>query len=537
MKRVHFRSPNRAVGARVSWASTSLIRASSSQANANDKGHHLKDFRSSLLQVLTERGDEPALVIRDSRISFSELEESSREIGAALRERWSQQTEPHLPLLVDNSVDSYLAVFSCLSHRIPFALIDGFAPESRIQSILKLLQQVSRPWVGPEVQRTSASVGDSPPQHDGSEKNLTSRPTFIITTSGSTGQPKGVELSFDTQYERAKIDLEMREASPHVTNSFSPLHFIGGLSRLSRVFFGHTLHVIDPTALSVRQILRYLELSNINVLHLPPQLARVLAHYSNPDNVRLPSVKLVRMGSEGIRFETLQGLRKYLDDDVIVRHSLGATEGMRSFVNLFRLGDSEDEGLVPIGQPTDRTLLVPVPSLGPDFFEVYTGEPIAEGYINNVKLTEERFVTIDGARFWRSGDHVRKVSPELYFHAGRSDDIVKVRGILASPSETTAVVMAIDGVRNAITLPFELEGNVRLVSHVELAENSSLTSDYMRSVAATKLPAHLVPQKVFIHRKLPVNVRGKIDREALKAFAHDALSPRNSGNSAGEFRK
>lgn len=488
----------------------------------------MNPFAKSLSQNVKEKPDAVALVVHDRALTFSEFSKLTQDFASNLGAMWEDQSPGHLPLLVDKSMDSYIAVASCLLHGIPFALVDGFAPKARIQRIFDLLGNPRKSWAGPDVVALETSQTSSPavPGH-----SLDARPTFVITTSGSTGQPKGVEISFESQFERASLDLDVAESSSTSTTSFAPLHFIGGLSRLTRVFLGPTLHVLDPMALTPNQLLRYLEKHRITHLHLPPQLARLLAHYPNPDKIRLSSVKMLRMGSEGIRFETLQGLRQYLDDDVIVRHSLGATEAIRSFVNLFRLGDCAPSGLVPIGKPTERALLRPVPGLGPDAYEVLTCGPIAEGYLKQPELTAERFLTINGVRYWKSGDHVREISPQVFLHIGRSDDIVKVRGMLASPSETTATVMAIEGVRNAITLPIEEHSNIRLVCHVELADGCSLTPAEIRSIACSQLPPHLAPHVVFVHNELPVNARGKIDRLALQTHASNATSAPGLGTS------
>ena len=103
----------------------------------------------------------------------------------------------------------------------------------------------------------------------------------------------------------------------------------------------------------------------------------------------------------------------------------------------------------------------------------------------------------------------------MYRHRGRVDDIVKVRGKLASPSDVTAVLLSIDGVRSAITMPVVVAGNTRLESHVELQPGSTLTLDEVREVLSARLPAHLMPSAVMRHATLPINARGKVDRRAL----------------------
>ena len=199
----------------------------------------------------------------------------------------------------------------------------------------------------------------------------------------------------------------------------------------------------------------------------------------------------------------------------MVRHGMGSTEAMGGFANFFPLGVIPPRGVVPLGNPGPSTKLVATPEMGPDVFEVFIGGPVASGYLGDPERTSQRFVEIDGTPVWRSGDLVRLREDNQYVHAGRSDDLVKVRGMLASPSETTARLLELDGVRAALTLPYVSAHNTRLVSFVELSPVTDKHSTGIRNAVAEKLPPHLVPHDVIIYETLPSNTRGKFDRQAL----------------------
>jgi acyl-coenzyme A synthetase/AMP-(fatty) acid ligase len=459
-------------------------------------------------------------------LTFRDLAQLTEEAAGRLKIDFVEARCDYLPLVVDNSVDSYIAVLACLIHRIPFGLIDGSAPRQRIDVLLSLFGNPERGWWGPKVGRDSIpSVWReelTPSQKTGSGNSIPEAgPTmFVVTTSGSTGAPKGVILSSErlvqglVRTERDEFPVEQASLS-----SFSPLHFIGGLNRLASVFLGRQLHVFDPMEMSAGQILIALGEARLSHLQVPPQLGRLLAHYSNPAEVFLNTVTHLRMGSEGIRFEILEGLKRYLDASVIFWHGLGATEAMGIIRGKQVLKDLPSTGQVPLGHLQPGARLIATDGFDSNIREVWASSNIALGYLGQPELTAERFVTgEDGIRYWRSGDLVERTEDGNLYHRGRIDDVVKVRGILASPSETTRFLLGIPGVRAGVTLPATKDGNTRLVSHVELSSGgSSLSVADLRSALEKALPSHLLPAEITIHERLPTNPRGKIDRMALKA--------------------
>ena len=141
---------------------------------------------------------------------------------------------------------------------------------------------------------------------------------------------------------------------------------------------------------------------------------------------------------------------------------------------------------------------------------------IASGYLDDPELTAARFYEdADGRSWWRSGDLVSVDHTGMYRHEGRMDDVVKVGGKLASPSEVTAVLQGIEGVVAAITVPVVTDGNTRLVSHVEIEPGTEVRLEAVRATLRARLQPHAVPSAVMRHRRMPVNVRGKVDRQAL----------------------
>ncbi|WP_392675102.1 amino acid adenylation domain-containing protein [Streptomyces sp. LN785] len=136
------------------------------------------------------------------------------------------------------------------------------------------------------------------------------------------------------------------------------------------------------------------------------------------------------------------------------------------------------------------------------------GAGLAVGYHARPELTAERFVSdADGARWYHTGDRVRRrPEGELEF-LGRLDDQVKVRGHRVEPGEIEAALEAQSSVRRAVVV---VRGD-RLVAYVTGSATGVLTR------VAEVLPANLVPDTVVELDELPLTLNGKVDRRALPA--------------------
>ena len=436
-----------------------------------------------------------------------------------------------LPLLVDNSLTSYATVLTFLITETPFALLDSSAPPERLNAQLRLLG-ASKPltagsnelWGMSADQLEGDLWGDTIGGH--SSAPISSDSAFqgvTIFSSGSTGTPKGILVPFSMLRDQLNIFRdEFTPGSQEVKiSSLAPIHVSGAIKRLLRGLIGAEICIISPRDFTLVQLVEELRRTGITHLHLPSQIARLIAQSTSAKLPRLDDVVSLKIGSEPIRFETLNGLRKILRDEVIVSHGLSATEGNSGIRNRFPLGSVPSSGQVPLGIPSRPEDVHFEPVEGPDkeVFEVHVSGPIAHGYLGNPELTTNRFVTkTDGKRWWLSGDLVSKDINGAFVHQGRRDDLVKIRGILSSPADSILALMALEGIRNVAVVAESDEHGCRFVAHLEVDPDADLPNSEIRQSLLRVLPEHLVPIRFVRHDNLPTSPRGKIDRVKLVDF-------------------
>jgi acyl-CoA synthetase (AMP-forming)/AMP-acid ligase II len=469
-----------------------------------------------------------ALTSADEVVTYADLLARVRIRGRAARAALQQSPDDaFLPVLVDRSVEACISVLACDVARVPFFPVDAAAPAAALAAVIDRAGEPTSVLAHPGLAHI-----DLPPGVAAVTDHATGRPDdpwrrgaddhlgLVVFTSGSTGTPKGVAFDWRTRDARWRRRLDEPRRHPERARTLAVLPFDSawGIDVAASVAVGYSVHVADVTRLHPAEVLALLADQRATHLDAPPQLLRLIGRVPSAAAERLPSMEFVRVGSEPLRFEFLDGLRATVPSDTVIEHAYGATESGWAFSHRFALADAPEHGAAPLGRPLEEGCvhLAPLADGDEPLSEVVVSGPISAGYLGDPEQTGARFTADDtGRRWWRSGDVVSVDEQGLVWHRGRLDDIVKVRGKLVSPSQVVAVLMAVPGIRHAVVLPCEQDHNVRLVAHVELDPDAAVTLPEVKQALSRELPAHLVPSAVMRHRALPTGVRGKVDRARL----------------------
>lgn len=346
---------------------------------------------------------------------------------------------------------------------------------------------------------------------------------YIMYTSGSTGEPKGVavehrglmnlvywhrrvyEVTADdraTQYAGLSFDASVWEVWPYLT-------------------VGASVHLLeDEVRHSPARLLSWLAAQRITLSFLPTPIAEAVLREPFPTDLAL---RVLLTGGDRLRGGVPETLPFRL-----VNH-YGPTEN--TVVSTCAEVDPED-ALPPIGRPIDNVCTyvldeygnaVPVGVAG----ELYLGgDGLARGYWNRPELTAEKFVVCpfdakEGTRLYRTGDLVRYRSDGALEFLGRVDQQVKLRGFRIELGEVEAVLAAQAGIRETAVLCREdAPGEKRLVAYVTETPGAELAVAALREALSEKLPDYMVPSAFVVLDALPLTPNGKLDRRALPAPEH-----------------
>jgi acyl-CoA synthetase (AMP-forming)/AMP-acid ligase II/thioesterase domain-containing protein/acyl carrier protein len=497
--------------------------------------------------------DPHRIAIADEEVSltFAQLYRRVSEVARVISDaRAGVESSKFLPILADRSVESLVLVLACVYTATPFVLLDGDAPRERLELLLEWIDHAQYVLAVSKYENLQFNariqILSTKTSNNLLEDPVAVKPddiANIIFTSGSTGLPKGVLLDWNSLGERVAIrrnypDEEIPKLRVAVTQ---PIYFASGMARLLAVTLGISVFIVDPTRMTQLALLKKLNELEATNFSAPSSFIRSLGRIPADEDIFVPTVSLIEIGSEGMRFEDLAPLRRYFSESVLITHGLAASEAASGIRNTFSLATAPLKGQVPLGVenvPGNVRLLPPRDDLSTSQ-EILLGSRLARGYLNDPELTQERFVfDDDGRRWWKSGDLVFKDEHGVFWHRGRVDDLVKVRGKLASPSEAAHVIAEIPGIESVCVLPQILGDSVRLIAHVVKELDSKVTARDVRRALATQLPSHLNPATLVLHDSLPRTSAGKIDREALQKSPLVAWrdEPVVRAKSAAEFK-
>jgi thioesterase domain-containing protein len=354
-------------------------------------------------------------------------------------------------------------------------------------------------------------------------------------TSGSTGRPKGVaiphrailRLIFGQTYARLDATRTLLLASA-VSFDASTLELWGTLLHGGR---GVLLTGRVPTPAVLADAIRR---HRVTTVWLTGSLFNAVIDEA-PE--ALAGVEEILTGGEPLSPAHVRRAFEHLPGITLV-NGYGPTE-CTTFACCYRIPGPPEPGAtsVPIGCPIANTeayvldahaQLAPLGAAG----ELYLGGPgLARGYVNDLELTRERFVShpfdaTPGARLYRTGDRARWRADGLLELLGRTDDQVKIRGFRVEPGEVQAALAAHPGVREAIVLGRERgPGQRELVAYVVPDTAATPDAAGLREFLRRRVPDFMVPAAFVRVPALPLGPSGKVDRAALAALAAGLAEP------------
>lgn len=351
---------------------------------------------------------------------------------------------------------------------------------------------------------------------------------YIMHTSGSTNQPKGVMVTRRAVYDllgavRERANFRQDDVMLAVTTvsfDISVVELLMPLMAGARVVLADGAEVKDG-----RRLRRLLSDAQVTVMQATPAGFALLcaSGWNNEEKIR------VLCGGEALSAD----LAKRLAESPFVLNLYGPTETtIWSTAQRIRA----DDRVISIGRPLadNRTYLlndaltpVPIGGIG----ELYIGgSSVSRGYLAAPALTATRFVPDPfgetGDRLYRTGDFARLLASGVIEFRGRRDGLVKVRGHRVECSEIELALRRHPSVADAaVQAATDHEGqSLQLVAYVELT--AACDAAALREHLLQLLPSYIVPSRFRSLAALPRTANGKLDRAALaRAPWQDLAAP------------
>lgn len=346
----------------------------------------------------------------------------------------------------------------------------------------------------------------------------------IIYTSGSTGAPKGVMRPHDSFLHTTRIHGEVSGIGEYAR--FGSAASAGYARATSDAFAalmnGACLCMYDFATQGLDGLSAWLRAERITSLNMPVAMLREWNARAR-EAVDVPDLRDIRFSGAIAHQRDAEQLAVSLRGAWRVWTAYSSSEAGSVTRSAMHDVQAIPRGAMHVGVPVRDRILRLVDTDGQDVAPGSPGEALligpflATGYWNNAVLTAARFTTLaSGQVSYRTGD-LGYLDDDGQLHlAGRSDDMVKVRGFSVAPAAIEAVLLAWSRVAQAAVLPAQnARGERELTAYVVAAANETLTDADVRGHIGRGHPAFMVPGRVVLLEQMPTQRSGKPDRRAL----------------------
>ncbi|WP_157372003.1 amino acid adenylation domain-containing protein, partial [Vibrio sp. MEBiC08052] len=362
-------------------------------------------------------------------------------------------------------------------------------------------------------------------------------PAYVMYTSGSTGQPKGVVVPHKGIARLVRNNGYMTvQPSDRFSFAANPAFDATTLEVWAPLLNGAAVVVIDQeTLLNVQALEQALIHHQVSVLWMTIGLFN---QYAQDLKTVLPGLRYLLFGGDSpdpmvIRRVLSEGAPQH------VVHCYGPTETTTFALTHEVTVVGEDAVSIPLGYPIGNTQVYLLNSQGQPVpqgvvGELYIGgDGVALGYLNQDELTAERFIPDPyspqpNARMYKTGDLGYRHPDGTIEFIGRNDFQVKIRGFRIELGEIEVALIS-SGADSAVVLAQGADaGSKRLVAYFT-TQDQHVTAAELKSRLAERLPDYMVPKAYVALDKMPLNANGKVDRKALpepdeSAFVRQAFA-------------
>ena len=486
-------------------------------------------------QIVQSQPDRIAIIQGESQLTYAELNGRSNHLADVLRQRGIQEGDV-VGLATSRSLEMMVSIVAILKCGAAYLPLDTNNPSERNRYYLEAAN------VHIVIADDNVVVPNAPSHAVIVTTDTTlfhtiradaphccivpDSPAYIMFTSGSTGNPKGVvvphrgivRLVKETNYITIGKDDVFFQISP---TSFDASTFeIWGALLNGATLVLYSGEVFDPN-LFRNQLMKY----QVSVLWLTAALFHLVVDRFID---ALAPLRVLLAGGDVI---SAKHVNKVLDTipGITVINGYGPTENT-TFTCCHRMTvESRPNINVPIGHPIagtgvhilDETLSpVAVGEIG----ELYaSGKGVALGYLNESTSNGAFFTNPEIAEglIYRTGDLVCINQNGAIEFMGRKDHQVKIRGFRVSLEEIRGRLLEVDNICDAAVLLDETPGSGEqmLVAHVQIGYGSELQVADIKRHLALKLPKYMIPDVIRMDTNLPINKNGKIDRNRIRGVA------------------
>jgi D-alanine--poly(phosphoribitol) ligase subunit 1 len=461
--------------------------------------------------------------ISDGRtLTYGELRGHSDALACYLTARLGEDRRP-IAVLGHREPEMLIAFLGAVKSGRPYVPLDTALPQQRIDKILETSRAALVLTPKDVLQFSASQVRGLPRTAQGDE------PFYILFTSGSTGEPKGVIItlaSLEHFITWMLAEQQFTELGEVFLNQ-APFSFdLSVMDLYCSLATGGTLFSISRDLIAnPKELYRALKSSGVTTWVSTPSFAQMCLVEDKFSDAMLPRVRRFLFCGETLPLQTAAQLLKRFPI-AEAWNMYGPTEATVATTSI-RIDASilERYSPLPVGRAmpgseifivNGKRELLPANQRGEI---IIAGPNVSPGYLARPALTADAFFQYRGQRAYRTGD-LGRFRDNLLFFEGRMDEQIKLSGYRIELGDVEANLRALAVVRDAVVIPVIKDGNAQsLAAFVVLAERDDAShfdlSHRLRNQLSERLPTYMLPRKFVFLDAFPMTANGKIDRASL----------------------
>lgn len=489
----------------------------------------------------TQAAKHPAnIAVKTKRheLTYADLDRGANRIARALAER--RGSGDRVAVLLGHDAPLIVAILGVVKAAMVYVPLDGSFPIARLAHMIEdsgaalivtdsanlaLARELSRGTL--DLLNADTIEGDA--SIDDLGRSISPEaPIYLLYTSGSAGQPKGVvQTHRNVVHCIGEIASSLR-IGPEDRITLLPAATYGAavVDIFGALLNGAGLYPYDLRELGIAGLADWLREQSITVYHSVPAVFRQLGESLTPRD-RFPELRVIYLGGESASTRDVELYKERFSEECVLVHAFAGTEFHVASQYVVHKDTSIEGPVVPVGYPVRDVELLLLDEQGQPVEAGQIGEIVVESaylspeYWRRPDLTEMVFAADPGAqgkRLYRTGDLGVMSRDGCLQHRGRNDFQVKVRGHRIEVSEIERALLGMAGVKEVAILARETDhGNKQLIAYLVPADGTELRTNAARAFLSEKLPSHMVPASFVLLDALPLTPNGKLDRRALPA--------------------
>jgi non-ribosomal peptide synthetase component F len=351
--------------------------------------------------------------------------------------------------------------------------------------------------------------------------------SYIMFTSGSTGHPKGVPISYKNvstflNYCQNIYNINNNDRVSHtfeLTFDLSIFDIFMTLAHGATLVVIKNLELLSPVAAIINK--------NLSVWFSVPSVAKLAQRKQLLKNDILSNLRLTLFCGEPLPVDLVTDWARSASNSKII-NLYGPTELTIacSYYEYSKINSVNFiSHIVPIGNIFEHlTFIIVDENLTPIKNNesgqlAISGDQMFQGYISDEAKTLEAFINIDGIKYYLTGDIVKVVNGVLHY-IGRLDSQLKINGYRIETVEIESIAKKIEGIHDVIVIDY-FDNNEDRKLAIFYTSDKQIAHQYISEVLNNKLPKYMIPNTFIELQNMPLNINGKIDKNKLRLMLKD----------------